>query len=427
MQKGKKFLSDLKLYSDYFKWNENLQRYENWEEACESIMGSHYSKYGNVIKPFADSALSSMKDKAVLASQRTLQYRGDQLQKHNTRLYNCTSTYMARNRAFQEIFYLMLSGCGVGVGLLKPFVSNLSKISKRTKGTKTFIIPDTIEGWADTLGVLMSSYFVDKQPFPEYAGYEIKFDYSLIRPKGSYISGGFKAPGPDGLRSSVNKIEELINSWISTEGNEIRAILAFDILCHISNAVLSGGVRRSAMNMIVDPYDTEMINAKIGNWYSTHPHRARSNNSVILLRDLVTYEKFEEIVKMNDGISDIGFVFANSWFDMFNPCLSADSLITVKDKQNEIFQIKIKDLVDMKASGDELPLALTMNETTKELEWDIISDAFLTKTNANLIKIELSDGSTLKLTPDHKVYTENRGWIEAGKLKYDDTLIGIDE
>lgn len=326
MQKGKKFLSDLKLYSDYFKWNENTNRYENWEEACEDIMQTHINKYGDKVLPYADLALQSMKDKAVLASQRTLQYRGEQIEKHNTRLYNCTSTYLARNRAFQEIFYLMLSGCGVGVGVLKPFVANLSKIQKRTLGTKTFVIPDSIEGWADSLGVLMSSYFVDEQPFPEYAGYEIKFDYSLIREKGAFISGGFKAPGPKGLRNSLNRIEELINKWIASEGEIIRPILGFDILCHISNAVLSGGVRRSAMNLIVDPYDDEMINAKIGDWFNTHPHRARSNNSVILLRGLVTKERFEELIKMNEGMSDIGFVFANSWFDMFNPCFEISKI-----------------------------------------------------------------------------------------------------
>lgn len=431
MQKGKKFLSDLKLYSDYFKWREDLGRYENWEEACENIMSSHINKYGDKIIPYANLALSSMKEKAVLASQRTLQYRGAQLEKHNTRLYNCTSTYMARNRAFQEIFYLMLSGCGVGVGLLKPFIANISKIQKRTLGTKTFIIPDSIEGWSDALGVLMSSYFVDDQPFPEYAGYEIKFDYSLIRQKGAYINGGFKAPGSKGLRNSINRIEELINNWIATEkaseeGTPIRAILVFDILCHVSNAVLSGGVRRAAMNMIVDPYDDEMINAKIGNWYSTHPHRARSNNSVILLRNNTTQERFTEIVKMNDGISDIGFVFANSWFDMFNPCLTGDSLVTVKDKNDKIYQIKIKELVSMQNDGKQLPLALSMNEITGELEWNIIQDAFKTKTNAEILELELENGEILKLTPDHKIYTENRGWIEAANLKYDDILVGIE-
>jgi len=235
-------------------------------------------------------------------------------------MFNCTSGHIARNRVFQEIFYLALSGCGFGGGLLKPFVKNLSRIQKRLNGTKTFVINDSIEGWSDALGVLMSSYFVDRQPFPEFAGYEVKFDYSQIREKGSFISGGFKAPGPEGLKQSLEKIEQLIERWIEKEGNEIRPILAFDIICHSADAVLSGGVRRSALNMIVDPNDDEMIHAKTGNWRVENPQRGRSNNSVLLLRSEVKREQFEYLVKLNDGANDIGFVFANSWFDMFNPC-----------------------------------------------------------------------------------------------------------
>lgn len=321
LEKGKKFLSDLKLFSDYFKWKEDKGRYETWEEACEDIIDGHNQKYkGLNIQSELDFALSFMKSKTVLASQRNLQYRGKEVVRNNARIYNCSSLYAARNEIFQEVFFLGLSGCGVGIGLLKPFVKNISNIQKRTKGTKTFIIQDSVESWADSLGVLMSSYFIDKQPFPEYAGYEIKFDYSLIREKGAFISGGFKAPGSDGLRQSLEKIETLIENWINIEGNIIRPILVFDILCHASDAVLSGGVRRSALNMIVDPNDEEMINAKIGNWRQTNPHRARSNNSVLLLRSLTTKEQFEKIVKLNIGDSDIGFAFANSWFDMFNPC-----------------------------------------------------------------------------------------------------------
>lgn len=323
MQKGKKFLSDLKLHSDYFKWLEDKGRYETWEEACENIIEGHrikYSKYSDEISPYLESALESMKEQAVLASQRNLQYRHPQIMKHNTRMFNCTSGHIVRNRVFQEIFYLALSGCGFGGGLLIPFVNNLSKIQKRTHGTKTYVISDNIEGWADALGVLMSSYFVDDQPFPEYAGYEVKFDYSPIREKGSFISGGFKAPGHDGLKQSLERIEQLIEKWLINEGNKIRPILAFDIICHSADAVLSGGVRRSALNMIVDPNDDEMIHAKTGNWRMENPQRGRSNNSVLLLRSDVTKDQFEYLVKLNDGANDIGFVFANSWFDMFNPC-----------------------------------------------------------------------------------------------------------
>ncbi len=329
-------MSDLKLHSDYFKWLEDKGRYETWEEACENIIDGHrkkYSDYSKEIESYLESAVDSMKDQVVLASQRNLQYRYEQIMKHNTRMFNCTSGHIARNRVFQEIFYLALSGCGFGGGLLIPFVNNLSRLQKRTKGTKTFVIQDSIEGWADSLGVLMSSYFVDEQPFPEYAGYEVRFDYSSIREKGSFISGGFKAPGHEGLKQSLEKIETLIEKWLTSEGDKIRPILAFDIICHSADAVLSGGVRRSALNMIVDPNDHEMIHAKTGNWFIENPQRGRSNNSVLLLRGEVTKDQFEYLVKLNDGANDIGFVFANSWFDMFNPCF-------------EILKIPVLDTVD---------------------------------------------------------------------------------
>jgi ribonucleoside-diphosphate reductase alpha chain len=336
MQKGKKFLSDLKLHSDYFKWLEDKGRYETWEDACENIIDGHrkkYVEYADAIEPYLQSAVESMKDQAVLASQRNLQYRHEQIMKHNTRMFNCTSGHIARNRVFQEIFYLALSGCGFGGGLSIPFVNNLSKIQKRTLGTKTYVIEDSIEGWANSLGVIMSSYFVDEQPFPEFAGYEVKFDYSQIREKGAFISGGFKAPGPEGLKQSLEKIEALIEKWLTNEGSKIRPILAFDIICHSADAVLSGGVRRSALNMIVDPNDDEMIHAKTGNWRMENPQRGRSNNSVLLLRSEVKKEQFNYLVQLNDGANDIGFVFANSWFDMFNPCF-------------EILKIPVLDTVD---------------------------------------------------------------------------------
>lgn len=321
MQQGKKFLSDLKLHSDYLKWREEEGRYETWDEACESIINGHKQHYSGIeLEELLAFPLQAMKEKKMLASQRNLQFRYEQVEKNNAKIYNCSSMYAARNKIFQEVFFLALSGCGVGVGLLLPFVNNLSQIAKRNKGTKTYIIEDSIEGWADALGVLMSSYMLKDQPFPQYAGYQIKLDYSFIRERGSFISGGFKAPGSEGLKAGLEKIEKLLESWLEKEGSIMRPILVFDILCHAADAVLSGGVRRSALNMIVDPNDQEMIHAKTGNWRQDNPQRGRSNNSVLLLRREATKEQFVKLVKMNEGDSDIGFVYANSWFDMFNPC-----------------------------------------------------------------------------------------------------------
>ena len=321
MQQGKKFLSDLKLHSDYLKWIESEQRYETWEDACESIIDGHRRKYNNPkLEEYLQSALSAIKRKRVLASQRNLQYRFEQIEKNNSRMYNCVGVLFNKNDYFQKCFHVLLSGCGLDFSLRKIFIEQLSKLNPRTKGTKTFIIPDSIEGWSDSLGVLMSSYFADNQPFPEYAGYEIKFDYSLIRPKGSYISGGFKAPGPEGLKQSLEKIESLINNWISTRGTKISSILVYDIIMHAADAVLSGGVRRSACSVLIDENDSEMVNAKLGNWRQNNPQRARSNNAIGLFRNTFSYDRLKGIIDLNKGDNDISFIFVHDEYEVSNPC-----------------------------------------------------------------------------------------------------------
>jgi ribonucleoside-diphosphate reductase alpha chain len=321
MQKGRKFLSELKLYSDYFKWKEDEARYETWEDAVDDIISGHAKKYHNKdISSYLYEAETTMKDRLVLASQRNLQYRHKEIMKHNARMYNCVGALFNKNDYFEKFFYVLLCGCGLDFSVRIQFIEELSNIQKRTKGTKTFVIPDSIEGWADSLGVLMSSYFVDNQSFPEYAGFEIKFDYSLIRKKGSFISGGFRAPGPEGLKQSLERTEKLIEDWLNKEGQVIRPILAYDIIMHASDAVLSGGVRRSACSILMDEDDEEMIGAKLGNWRSQNPQRARSNNAVGLIRNNFTYEKLQEIINLNQGDNDISFIFVHDEYEISNPC-----------------------------------------------------------------------------------------------------------
>jgi len=340
---GKKFLSDLKLYTDYFKWQEDLGRYENWDEACEDIIHGHHLKYKDKnIENELESALDSMKEMKVFASQRNLQFRSPQIEKSNARIYNCSVLHAVKNSIFQHAFWLLLNGCGVGVSLLKPFVNNISNIQPRSSTTQTFVIPDSIEGWADALGVLLSSYFIDNQPFPEYANCKIRFDYSLIRPEGTMISGGFKAPGPNGLKNALEKIESLLDTIVASGKNKLSPINVYDIICHSSDSVLAGGLRRSALIMLIDPNDEEMINAKIGNWRQDNPQRARSNNSVMLLRSLDNKDLFYKLAKTNDGESDIGFLFVNSWLDMGNPCL--EILFTPIDTDDDVCSIKYDDL-----------------------------------------------------------------------------------
>lgn len=323
--KGKQLLSDLKFYNDYSKWKPEVSRYERWEESCEDVMSMHRIKYETQLQndpqllELFNQSEKLYKNKTILASQRNLQYRKEQVFSKNERIYNCSTAYMDSIEKIQQAFFLSLCGCGVTLSFHKTFTSKLPNLIERDQEiVKNFVIPDSIEGWADASGVLLSSFSSDVVPFPEYQGCVVRFDYSEIRAKGSLISGGFKAPGPEGLKQSLEKIEYLLDN--ANKNTQMKSIDAYDCLMHCADATLSGGVRRAAMAIMIDPTDTELINAKTGNWREENKQRERSNNSVILLRGSFTKEEFKEFFDINSGMSDIGFVFTNSVYIVYNPC-----------------------------------------------------------------------------------------------------------
>lgn len=172
---------------------------------------------------------------------------------------------------------------------------------------------------ADACGVLLSSYLTENQPFPEYKNTQVHFDYSNIRPKGALISGGFKAPGPDGLRSSLTKIEAWLDKITANGEVKLRPIDVYSITMHIADAVLSGGVRRSSTICIFSKDDQDMLMAKTGNWFVENPHFGRSNNSVLLKRDEVTKEEFAKLIAASKQSGDPGFIFTDSLDTLFNP------------------------------------------------------------------------------------------------------------
>tara|TARA_R110000796_G_scaffold2386_7_gene9509 strand:- start:349 stop:2571 length:2223 start_codon:yes stop_codon:yes gene_type:complete len=339
--KGKEFISNLKLYSDYLKYDDDLGRYETWNEACDKVLNTHTLRYGSKINKYLDEIKDSYYNKEFLASQRNLQFRGENILKNNARLYNCCVTYANSPDVFNKGLFVLLAGTGLGVSLKKKFVSQLPPLTQRKRGTKLFTIPDSVEGWGEASKVLISSYCHHKSLYKEFYGYNIKFDYSLIRPKGSMITGGFRAPGPDGLKQSLERIEILLNDNLGEQKSiPFKSILVYDIFMHLSDAVLSGGVRRSAMDVIIDEDDEEMLNAKMGNWRQTHPWRARSNNSVGLMRNKFTKKQFEALVEKNEGDNDLGFVFMSHEDEMFNPCfeIGFNFYEKVKHLKESVFQ-----------------------------------------------------------------------------------------
>jgi ribonucleoside-diphosphate reductase alpha chain len=330
MSKGRKLASDIKFYTDYAAFIEEESRVENWSDSVSRVMDMHRIKYSNQIEKnpelarAIDFAEEAYLNKEILGSQRALQWGGFPMLKHEAKMYNCVSSYADRLEFFQECMYFLLCGCGTGFSVQYEHVAGLPPAKPRDGHAKIFTIMDSIEGWADAVGALISSY-IGKQfntPFPHFQEHHIAFDYSKIRPKGAKITGGFKAPGPDGLRASLGKIEALLDEFVKGHGERyLTPITVYDIVMHMSDAVLSGGVRRSATICLFSPDDWEMLNAKTGNWMEENPQRARSNNSAMLVRSEVTFKQFAALFQSVKEFGEPGFIFVDDKDVCVNPCV----------------------------------------------------------------------------------------------------------
>ena len=322
----REFLSETKFYDGYSRFKDEENNYETWDEAVDRVLLMHENTYSNKLnklQSYIEEARLAYKEKRVLGAQRALQFGGDQLMKHQMRMYNCTSSYADRPEFFGEYFYILLCGAGAGFSVQNHHVAKLPKIQQRTKQAKGYIVEDSIEGWASALDVLMSSYFVGGGKHPDYEGRRVFFDLSQIRPKGAKISGGFKAPGPEGLRRTLDKIEHMLQGLVmdAKEPIDMRPITVYDVCMHSADAVLSGGVRRSATICLFSPEDDEMMTAKTGNWFMDNPQRGRSNNSAVIVRDEATPEMFKNIMESVKSFGEPGFYFTTSKEHTTNPCV----------------------------------------------------------------------------------------------------------
>ena len=315
MNKGKKFLSDLKFFESYSKWNDSLKRKETWEESVEDVMKMHYNKFRHIpeIIPYIDKAKTAYKNKEILASQRNLQYREEQITKSNTRLFNCSSTYIDRPEVFKEAMWVLLNGCGVGYSVENRFIDKLPTIKNRKEDTITYVVEDSIEGWANALDVLLQSFFNGSE--------KIRFDGSLVRPEGALISGGFKAPGYEPLKKSLELIEQILEKkLVNTTQYKLTSLDAHEIICISSDAVLAAGVRRSAIICLFDKDDNLMLTAKTGDWFIKKPWLARANNSIKLLRGSFTKEEFNKYKKSIQEFGEPGIVLVDDMRFCTNPC-----------------------------------------------------------------------------------------------------------
>jgi ribonucleoside-triphosphate reductase len=266
-------LSDFTFTSKYARYSEARQRRETWRETVARVERMHLKKYNFLSETDKNEikwAFDLVRDKKVLPSMRSMQFGGHAIEVNNVRMFNCGVLHIHSLRAFAEFTFLSLCGTGVGIGLRKKFLDrlpNLVDASDKTGTVLTYVIEDSIEGWADSIEAIMSCYF----RATAYSGRKIVFDYSKIRPEGAPLktSGGL-APGYRSLKKAHKKIKDRLDYIIEELSQKrLKSIDVYDILMHCADAVVSGGVRRSATIALFDPDDHDMMTAKTGNWFET--------------------------------------------------------------------------------------------------------------------------------------------------------------
>jgi hypothetical protein len=359
---GSELMSAFNFTSKYAKYNSELKRRETFEESVDRMVDMHLEKYvyngpedrdhkwygprHRELEKEIRGAFDLVKKKKLLASQRALQFGGAGVLKHNLRSYNCSTTYVDRLRVFAEIEYLLLCGCGVGFSVQKHHVEKLPSLVGAANDVFsehcTFVVPDSINGWAEAFNVLISSFHTDN----EHAGIKYSFDLSEIRPQGAPLSTGGKAPGPEPLRLALERVRAVLsNAHAHRPGHKLTPLECHDIICHMSDSVLAGGVRRSALISLFSVDDEEMMNCKTGDWYISNPQRARANNSAILLRDKTTKEQFLRLFQSTKEFGEPGFIFADTLESTFNPCQPPWATVLTPNGVRTIGEIKIGDLI----------------------------------------------------------------------------------
>lgn len=381
---------------------------ETWDQSVDRVMDMHYRhladdmaiKEGNEkeIDSYLKFAERLYRDQVILGAQRALQYGGDSLLKNHSRNFNCTGSYIDRIEFFQELMHLLLCGAGAGYSVQRVHTEKLPKLKgvDEKSDPVNIVIDDSIEGWAFAVGEVVKVHYLNLP--------SINFDYSLIRPKGSFISGGFRAPGPEPLKKCIDKLNKVLRK---IKGRKATPFELHRMACIIADAVISGGVRRSALLCQFDADDEEMLNCKTGNWFSEYPELARANNSAVILPNTPkeTYDKIFESIK---EFGEPGLVFLSHKDVVYNPCCFTGDMRLLTGSG----YMKFSDLVSSTHKKDDYYLTL-INKDGERKRGRVWSVGY-----KHVIRLTFDNGRKIECTPDH------RFMLQDGSVCFASNLIG---
>ena len=256
--------------SRYARWLPDKKRRETWEETVKRYINYFCMSNDSLLPTDVQELEEAIKNLEVMPSMRALMTAGPALDRDNVAGYNCAYLTISRQRAFDEIMYILMCGTGVGFSVERQYIADLPVVAEEFHNTDTtIVVADSKIGWSTALREIISLLYSGKIP---------KWDVSKVRPAGAPLKTfGGRASGPDPLEDLFCYCIELFSN---ANGRRLNSIECHGLVCKIAEVVVVGGVRRSACISLSNLSDGRMRHAKSGQWWEQHSEYALANNSV---------------------------------------------------------------------------------------------------------------------------------------------------
>jgi ribonucleoside-diphosphate reductase alpha chain len=417
--------------SRYARWNDKEKRRETWPETVNrylSFFVEHLKENHDYDVPFdtLEEVREAILNMEVMPSMRAMWTAGPALKRDNIAGYNCAYIPVNRVTSFDEILYLLMNGTGVGFSVERQYVAELPVIAESFHPSNiTIVVEDSKSGWSKALKELVHLL---------YAGQIPSWDTTKVRPAGAQLKTfGGRASGPEPLE---DLFKFAVTLFKNAAGRKLSSIECHDLVCKIADIVVVGGVRRSALISLSNLSDDRMRYAKSGQWWETQPQRQLANNSTAYTEKPEPGIFMKEWLALYESKSGERGIFnrqaakkkvASLWgrdpnhdFGV-NPCVVGETIITIMRTDGSIEDIDIASLEKMEKEDIKV---FSRNTKTGKNEFKLVTDWAQTHKRAKIIRVtDEETGVFIECTPDHLVFTKNRGYVAAKDLAETDVLL----
>lgn len=423
---AKHFPTPLQYYqfiSKYARWNPIMGRRETWRECVDRVMA--YFKSRPQLKPITEQEWKELDDGlyslAATPAMRVIQMAGPALLRCEVGAFNCSYTVIDCLEAFSEVLYILMQGAGVGFSVESCYVDKLPRVKKqRGKNKQLFTVQDSTEGWCDALRAGVESWF---------AGDDVTFDYSNIRPEGARLkTKGGRSSGPGVLKQLLTFVRDKI---LAKQNSRLSDIDCHDICCMIGKIVQVGGVRRASLISLSDLDSRDMRDAKSYGWWENAKWRDMSNNSAVYEEKPSALDFMEEWMALAKSGSGERGIFNREGamknipkrrkavkFGL-NPCLTGDTLVYVADGRHAV------SFEQLAKEGKDVPVFCSTGDN--QLAIRMMRQPRITSHSEDVYRVTFDDGSSVRATANHKFQVRGKkgnstDMVELKDLKVGDSL-----